>query len=201
MSRHLQHYILLVCMLMLASLAGCQGSTSTVEDGAVDSIPSYDTEAMARSIHEQINEERTANGREPLAWSDDLARLGRAHSQDMIDRDFFDHTNPDGESPTERGKRLDVSCASVLETEQDPSIAENIFDAAMYHSRRTTRRGDEVSVTYNWKTVEELSERVVQGWMDSPGHRRNILNDNYEAQGLGAAVASDLRVFVTQNFC
>lgn len=192
---------LLAGMLFLLIWTGCQSSTSTVEEGTADSMPSYDTEAMARSIHEQINEERTANGREPLAWSDDLARLSRAHSQDMIDRDFFAHTNPDGESPTERGEQLDVSCEAILDVEGAASIAENIYDASAYHTRRVSRQGNEETVTYDWKTADEIVETVVQGWMSSSGHRRNTLNTSYQAQGLGLAVSEDLRVFVTQTFC
>lgn len=164
-------------------------------------MPNYDTNAMAQSIHERVNSEREAAGQSPLAWSDDLAALSRSHSQDMIHRDFFDHVNPDGQGPTDRGQAMDVSCATIVEDRQMRGIAENIYDASAYHTRRTTRRGNETSVTYNWKTADELSEAVVQGWMGSVGHRRNILNGAYQAQGLGVAVSDDLRVLVTQTFC
>jgi uncharacterized protein YkwD len=46
-----------------------------------------------------------------------------------------------------------------------------------------------------------LAEVVVDGWMDSPGHRENILEDGYGLQGIGVAISSDEEVFVTQNFC
>jgi uncharacterized protein YkwD len=39
---------------------------------------------------------------EPLALSDALAQSARAHALDMATRNFFDHTNPDGLSPTNR---------------------------------------------------------------------------------------------------
>jgi len=164
-------------------------------------MPNYDTEAIASAIHERVNSEREAAGQAPLGWSEELAALSRAHSQDMIRRDFFDHVNPDGQGPTERGQAMDVSCATIVEAQQVNGIAENIYDASAYDTRRTTRRGDETSVTYDWKTASELSEAVVQGWMGSAGHRRNILNDAYQAQGLGVVVSDDLRVLVTQTFC
>lgn len=41
---------------------------------------------------------------EPLAMSPELTLAARAHSQDMADRAFFDHTNPDGDSPTDRAQ-------------------------------------------------------------------------------------------------
>lgn len=189
------------CLLLLVLWTGCRGSTSAVDSEATASIPNYDTNAMAQSIHERVNSEREAAGRVPLAWSDDLAALSRSHSQDMIRRDFFDHVNPDGQTPTERGQATDVSCTTIVENRQMRGIAENIYDAAAYHTRRTTQRGDETSVTYHWKTADELSETVVQGWMGSSGHRRNILNDTYQVQGIGVAVSDDLRVLVTQTFC
>ncbi|PEN05447.1 hypothetical protein CRI93_13110 [Longimonas halophila] len=191
----------LASLLLLTLWIGCQGSTPAVDDDAVASMPNYDTNTMAQSIHERVNSEREAAGLSSLAWSEELAALSRAHSQDMVQRDFFDHVNPDGQSPTERGQAMDVSCTTIVEGRRAGGIAENIYDASAYHTRRTTTQGDETSVTYDWKTANGLSETVVQGWMGSSGHRRNILNDTYEAQGLGVAVSDDLRVLVTQTFC
>lgn len=44
-----------------------------------------------------------AGAKEPLALSSFLTLSSRAHSADMAARDFFDHVNPDGRSPTARG--------------------------------------------------------------------------------------------------
>jgi uncharacterized protein YkwD len=188
-------------MLMLTLWMGCQGSSSSVDDEAVASMPDYDTAAIAHSMHERVNSAREDANLPPLKWSDELAALSRSHSRDMARRDFFDHVSPDGQSPTERGQAMDVSCTAIVDSRQARGIGENIYNTATYHSRRTTRRGDDVSVTYNWKTSDEIAAAVVQGWMDSSGHRRNILNDTYQAQGLGLFVSDDLRVFVTQTFC
>ena len=43
-------------------------------------------------------------------------------------------------------------------------------------------------------------EQVVGGWMDSPGHRANILNPRYTHLGVGYAVDADGRTHFTQNF-
>jgi uncharacterized protein YkwD len=50
-------------------------------------------------------------------------------------------------------------------------------------------------------TMEEIASQVVNGWMNSPGHRENILNARYDREGIGIAVSSDGKVYVTQNFC
>ncbi|MCC6319973.1 MAG: hypothetical protein IT438_00875 [Phycisphaerales bacterium] len=41
---------------------------------------------------------------EPLALNEFLTMAARAHSQDMADRNFFDHVNPSGQSPTDRAQ-------------------------------------------------------------------------------------------------
>jgi len=65
-----------------------------------------------RSGEEQVlalvNEQRAAAGCGALTADPALATLARAHSADMRDRDFFDHVNPDGLDPFERGKRAGV---------------------------------------------------------------------------------------------
>ncbi len=46
-----------------------------------------------------VNDHRTGTGCGPLTWHAGAAAVALAHSTDMRDRDFFSHTNPDGESP------------------------------------------------------------------------------------------------------
>jgi len=41
-------------------------------------------------------------GLAPLEMDDPLRRVARLHSQDMAERGFFDHVNPDGDDPFER---------------------------------------------------------------------------------------------------
>jgi uncharacterized protein YkwD len=49
-----------------------------------------------------INAERASHGLGPVRIYNVLMQVARAHSQDMIDRDFFDHVNPDGWGPRDR---------------------------------------------------------------------------------------------------
>ncbi|MDA0263336.1 MAG: hypothetical protein O2803_04150 [Chloroflexi bacterium] len=37
--------------------------------------------------------------------------------------------------------------------------------------------------------------------MNSPGHRQNIVNEEFDRQGIGTAVGEDESVYITQNFC
>ncbi|PEN05448.1 hypothetical protein CRI93_13115 [Longimonas halophila] len=197
-----QRYALLAGILTLLVWTGCK----TMEESPPDSMPSYDIEALERSIHRQVNEERRANGRELLKWSDDLARVSRAHSQDMVERDFYAHVNPDDQSPTERGEEVGVSCSTVVDNPQTGGIAENINWVSALDVVHTTRSGEE---KYEWYTADEIADEVVQEWMRSPGHRRNMLHESNQAEGIGVAMkrsgefeeSGDFRVLVTQTFC
>jgi uncharacterized protein YkwD len=37
--------------------------------------------------------------------------------------------------------------------------------------------------------------------MLSPEHRKNILNGNYDREGIGVAVSPNEEVYITQDFC
>jgi hypothetical protein len=54
-------------------------------------------------------------------------------------------------------------------------------------------------------TEEEVDQRAVSGWMNSPGHRRNILNGEYTEAGVGIAQVKDYfimtQVFIKRVSC
>jgi uncharacterized protein YkwD len=60
---------------------------------------------------------------------------------------------------------------------------------------------------YSWSAVGEniamgfpSEEAVVNGWMNSPGHRANILNGNYTEVGFGKAQDRNGRIYWTTDF-
>lgn len=130
-----------------------------------------------RAIHERVNEARQSHDLDPLAHDEAIAAVARRHSTDMAERGYFAHTSPEGEQPADR----------LAEFFPEPCrmIGENI-------ARVGLRPDDD---------PEEAAERVVSGWMDSQGHRENILNASFDAEGIGVAVTESDRLFATQNFC
>ena len=141
-----------------------------------------------------VNEERSIL----LGWDSDLAAIARSHSADMAGQNFFSHTNLRGQSPTDRGSSVGYDCRKDYGSYYTYGLAENIAYSSLYGSYRT-RAGEIVSKDYY--EIEELAELVVDGWMDSPGHRENILKDSYDVQGIGVAVDANEQVYITQNFC
>jgi uncharacterized protein YkwD len=108
-----------------------------------------------------------------LEASPALADVARGHSRDMLARGFFEHINPDGAGPRDRVQKHGLAFAV---------LAENIY---------STRNGT--------MDPAELASIMVDGWMNSPGHRRNILARSLKFLGVGVAM-SDTRVLATQLF-
>ncbi len=119
------------------------------------------------------NRERREAGKPALDMRYDLVRLARQHARDMADRDFFSHYNPDGEGPGERAREAGVRFVV---------FGENL--ARVRHAQDPARL-------------------AVKGWMESPGHRRNLLDESgagYRYTGVGVVRRADGAVLFSQVF-
>jgi uncharacterized protein YkwD len=150
-------------------------------------------------VHRLTNEERVRHSLRPLAYDPRLAAVARKHSQDMAELDFFAHENLRGQSPTDRADQAGYTCRKDYVSYYTIGIAENIFQTWLYSSYTTSLSSLVASREY--MTMEEIASQVVTGWMNSPGHRQNILESTYDREGIGLSVAADEKVYVTQNFC
>jgi len=77
-------------------------------------------------------------------------------------------------------------------------LAENLFQNNLYDRYWITNG---VITSYDWNSPEEIAKSTVEGWMNSEGHRSNILYPYFESEGIGVVVNSDHKVYITQNFC
>jgi uncharacterized protein YkwD len=106
----------------------------------------------AGQVLELVNQERAAAGCRPVTADSRLSAVAAAHSADMRDQGYFDHTNLAGLSPFDRAEAAGV-----------PARAENIARG----------QGDTAA--------------VMDAWMDSAGHRANILDCGLTRLGVGIA--------------
>jgi uncharacterized protein YkwD len=159
---------------------------------------SISTTALEQRVHDLINQERTAQGLSALDIDPALAAVARAHSEDMAAQQYFAHVNLQGQDPTARGEAAGYSCRKTYGSYYTYGIAENLFlnnlySSATYYSNRETE--------YTWNSPEEIAQTTVSGWMNSSGHRENILTPTYDRQGIGVAIGSNDRVYITEDFC
>lgn len=174
--------------------------------------PAVEPRSLEIRVTELINAERVKAKLKPLKVDPKLSEIARRHSEDMARRGFFDHLNPDGQGPTERGLAAHYTCVKYLLTPYtglDPNgnvvqgehvyegLAENIFQNNLYN--RVIISGTDTK--YEWNSADKIARSSVDGWMGSPGHRQNILTRRYEKTGVGIAIAANDEVLITQLFC
>ncbi|HEY8560678.1 MAG TPA: CAP domain-containing protein [Pyrinomonadaceae bacterium] len=133
---------------------------------AAEEIPEFEKRVLAL-----INQKRAENNLSPLAWSDEVAKLARGHSENMVRFKFFSHQDADGKSVDGRAAALGI--------------------------RRWTAMGE--NIAYN-RDYQNPCEKAVERWMLSPTHRANILNDVWQETAIGIAVADDGTFYFTQVF-
>ncbi|HQN01517.1 MAG TPA: CAP domain-containing protein [Candidatus Hydrogenedentes bacterium] len=122
-------------------------------------------------VFQQINALRSQYGLPALFLDTCIARVARGHSRDMAENDYLDHVNLCGEN---HGARLNDG--GVIWK----SSGENL---GFYPS------SDSDPVT-----------PIVNAWMESQSHRKNILTREYTHSGIGIALNDAGGVYITQNF-
>lgn len=110
---------------------------------------------MEAAVYERINDTRIKHGLEPLQDNTTLNKIARDYSHRMEDEGFFSHYDPSGRDVAGRLQSAGLSFRWV---------GENIFKS------------------YN---VHDPVETAVQGWMQSQGHRENILRKEFTETGVG----------------
>lgn len=201
-------------LLAALLLAGCGSSrapsppaASPTPAAAADVVdlpgaPRVDPAAMARALHAAVNEARRREGLGAVAWADTLAETAQVHSDDMAARDYINHVSPDGDDPNDRAGRLGLRCRIPLnERETRVGVLENLALMWLYGSVHERTRGGQTTTTYDWLTSDAIVERTVQGWLDSPTHRVNLLDTLVTREGLGVTLRPDGAVYVTQVLC
>ena len=158
--------------------------------------PKVEATDLAKRIHEQINKNRKKHGLQSLAWNDALSRIAAKHSRDMANRNFLNHNTPEGKTFSDRYRQSGFSC-EILVGNKIHAGAENLALSRLYNS--TTR---ENGITYyHWNSPEEIALRTVDGWMDSPSHRENILTPHWRQEGVGIEIGPGNKIYITENFC
>ena len=127
--------------------------------------------SIEHRVFDLINDERAHYGRSPLAWVERVADSARYHSRDMATNAYFNHADLAGKRATTR-----IEMFGLNDWRQ---VGENIA----------------------WLSGgDDPAARVVRLWMESPGHRENILNRSFRESGIGLARSNDGKLYLTQVF-
>jgi uncharacterized protein YkwD len=149
--------IVAVSMLIVSGLPIQTGPVQNVEAGKYGDIIPTEYELI---LLEKINENRSVEGAPPLKLNATLWWVARAHSQDMIDYDFFDHTS------SEEGQF------------NGASFKQRVNSYAEYASGYV---GECIAI----KSSGIDPEWCMAAWKASPPHWDIIINPNLKEVGLG----------------
>ena len=207
----------LLCLSVLLILGACTPSASppgwsgsapsprarpAVSGPVAPARPSLDAADLARRVHGATNEARRRQGVAELAWDGRLVPVAAGHSRDMAQRGFFDHVTPDGLTPNDRAGREGVDCRAALGAGRERvGVLENLYKTSRWTSWTERTVGGRTTRDYAWQTAGEITRAVVDGWLESPGHRRNLLDPTARRAAVAVAFARDDAIYVTQVLC
>ncbi len=106
-----------------------------------------------------VNRERTRRGMRALRVNRRLSQAALSHTEDMVEKRYFEHVSKSGNSVVDR-----LLSTGYLGGLRSWAVGENLA----------------------WG-IDKLStpRQTVTNWMDSPGHRANILNRRFREIGIG----------------
>jgi uncharacterized protein YkwD len=125
---------------------------------------------MERQILELVNAERVAAGLGALTNAPLLTVAARRHSREMAELGYFSHDSP---------------------TEENRTLAMRLANAGLSSYGMA---GENIALS-----TSASAEQFVRMWMDSPGHRENLLRPEFKFSGIGVYTDGS-KTWATQNF-
>ena len=111
-----------------------------------------------------INGARTDAGLTPLTANAELAQAAQEHSQDMVSNQYFDHVAPDGRDVVDR-----IQATGYIPQDEAWTVGENLA----------------------WGTgTLATPQNIFTAWMNSQGHRENILRPEFREIGFGIVIGN-----------
>jgi uncharacterized protein YkwD len=111
-----------------------------------------------------VNSYRAQHGLAALKANNALMRAARAHSHDMIENGYFDHTSQDGEQFFQRLSRFGFHWTSA---------------------------GEALARASGLTSPDTAADEAVTMWRQSPPHNKILLTGSFKAVGIGAWCTSD----------
>ncbi len=126
---------------------------------------------IERGAFQNVNKERSLAGLPMLKWNDKIAAVARMHSFNMAELNFFSHRGLDGSMVDDRAAKMAMGAWSA--------IGENIAFI---------------------KGFDNPADTVVEKWLGSAGHKKNLLGPEWTETAIGLAVTPDGKYYFTQVF-
>lgn len=157
-------------------------------------MDSINFELLNLRIFEKTNIARQMHSLESLIYSRELSLMSSLHSTQMKKYDFFSHTNSHNPILKELDDRVthfnlrfekvteNIADLSYLNSEEETKVeVRRVNDQTEFFSAKDGRK-------FNYYNIDSFSDYVVNAWMNSDGHRKNILDQSVTHLGCGAVI-------------
>lgn len=144
---------------------------SEIPDEPVVSDSNYIAE-IEQAIFQRVNQERAAIGLPALSYNTTMEHYARIKSKDMADNGYFSHEDLKGNLITEQMKADGVSYKAW---------------------------GENIAYIQGIDDNSVLATKFMDNWMNSSGHRANILSTNFSSIGIGVYKIGNT-YYATQEF-
>jgi len=152
----------IVLALVVASLLAAAPAMAEQACTAGNATPAVASKReIVRATLCELNRERAHSGLRALKLNRKLSRAARVHVRDMTRRNYFSHDTLGGGSFVDRIRRQ-----GYLRGARSWIVGENLAWGSRKYSRPSV---------------------IMRMWMNSPGHRANILNASFKEIGVGVA--------------
>ncbi len=150
------------------------------------SFQKIDYALLSAALFFESNLQRAKNRMEPFLYSPALREAAFGHAKDMAEKDFHSHVNPEDPKKRTLAERLDL--VGIRRCAMSENVA--FVPGRKYPITKVSNSGGEIDVdTENVPpahTYASFARQVVETWMASPGHRKNLLPDQVRYLGCGA---------------
>ena len=159
---HVSRRIPLLLLVGAVALGGAPSASAATVCASADAVPSsVSAGTLANAAVCLVNQERTQRGLKPLRVNKRLSKAAAKHARDMASRGYFSHDTEGGGDFVSR-----IKSAGYISRASFPSLGEDLaYGSGSLGSARA----------------------IVQSWMESPGHRANILCRKFRELGIGVA--------------
>ena len=171
----MRRHLLILIAVAVAALCLPAGAFAACS-GAATQPNAANLDQIAATTLCLLNEQRADNGLPALSQQSELDQASADYSELMVDEQFFSHVSPAGSVLTQR-----LTDSGYLGGDGAWVVGENIAWGESYLG---------------------TPGAIVTAWMNSAGHRENILSSDYDEIGIGIAVgvptsASDGATYTT----
>lgn len=151
-----------------SNATGILGETVTAPDGTPQCVTPADADQYAARVIDLVNEERLQRSLHPLTTNATLTRLSSDYACEMIEGNYFEHT--------------------------DPVTGSTVGSRALQANYYFKKVGENLAGGFT------SPEETMTQWMDSPGHRANILDPDFIEMGASVRTGGSYRWYWVQEF-